>query len=296
MTKFPKRDFMQDVTDRIIADLEAGVAPWVKPWKGNAGFAGEGFPVNHITGKSYRGINTMLLWMASPSGRWLTYKQAKDIGGNVKKGEKGTQIVFWKKLAVKDKDNEQNGDKTKFIPFMRSYTVFSIEQCEGIEAPEVNNTDPVEVKIDKAEELLKQATVHHGGDRAFYSPSHDSITLPAQAAFKSTEDYYATALHELTHWTSHKDRCNRDVKNGFGSQAYAREELVAEIGAAFQCAHLGIEGKLQHSSYIASWLEVLKKDKKAIFTAAGQAQKAFDFIHGISYEAEAVKEDDTKAA
>ena len=278
---YVKKDLMQDVTNRIIEQLESGSVPWVKPWKGDGGYRGEScLPKNLITGKAYRGINRLILWGASESNYFLTYRQAKLKGGNVKKGAKGHAIAFYSPIKIEDKTKK--GEFT-VIPLMKSYTVFTVEDCEGIELPPVVEAPktPIETRHAKADNCLKPADIRHGGDSAYYSPSHDHIQLPVQAAFKTPADYYATALHELTHWTSHKTRCDRNLVGRFGDTAYAREELCAELGAAFLCADLGIEGKLQHAAYIESWLKVLKGDKKAIFTAAGQAQKAVDFIQGV---------------
>lgn len=285
-------DLFQDVTNSIIAQLESGVAPWIKPWSGDAGFnGGNDIPKNHLTGKSYRGINTLILWITSvsvgySSGHWITYKQAQQIGAQVRKGEKGTRIAVYKPWSIKDV-NSSGEENTKIIPVLRSYTVFNIAQCDGItQIISTETREPVEIRHQAADALLSQANIDHGGDSAFYSPSADRIRLPAQAAFNDPMDYYATALHELTHWSGHKTRCARDFAKKYGTEAYAREELVAELGAAFLCSSLGITGKLQHAEYIGNWIQVLKNDKKAIFKAASAAQKAFDFITKSKYTEE----------
>lgn len=270
------RDIIQEVTDKIIADLENGVPTWTKMWSGDGGVQGNAFmPFNLKSGKPYRGINVMILFGRSSSNAWLTYKQAKEMGGQVRKGEKGSKIVFWKPLSYKDK---VTGEENTF-PMMKAYTIFSYEQCEGLkELKGMQDQDTtLEQRYHQADELLEQANIKFGGSQPCYIPSLDEIHMPVGKTFKTTEDFYATALHELTHWTKHKNRVNRNMKS------YALEELVAEIGAAYLCASLGIKGKLQHSEYIASWLQALKGDKKYIFQAAKEAQKASDFILGVKY-------------
>ena len=280
------KDLYQEVTDKILAQMEQGTAPWVRPWSGTEG----GMPFNAVSGKAYRGINTMMLW--APAGAdgngWMTYKQASDIGAQVRKGEKGSMIVFFKPWAVTDKNDPES--KSKMIPILRSFTVFHTSQIDNV--PEKYMPKPVNQlaepeRIERAEKLLSQAVINHGGDRAYYRPSTDSIQLPQIAQFESVAAYYATALHELTHWTGIKGRCEREYGKRFGDSAYAREELVAEMGAAFLCAHAGIEGRMQHAEYLANWIQVLKNDKRAIVVAAGAAQKAADFVMGIKFEQQA---------
>lgn len=276
-TACEKGDIYQTITDKIIAALEAGTAPWVKPW------ASLGAPRNAITGREYSGINTVLLAMTDySSNQWLTFQQAKQAGGNVKKGEKGTTVVFFKPLTIKEKAEAQGDDKEKVIPLLRSFTVFNTQQIEGL--PE-KFTQAATQQINEfsdnaaAESLLAQASITHGSNRACFIPSLDEIHMPNKTDFKSVADYYAVALHELTHWTGHKSRLARDFSGRFGDAAYAFEELVAELGAAFLCATSGVDGQLQHDSYIASWLKVLKNDKKAIFTAAAAARRASEFLN-----------------
>jgi antirestriction protein ArdC len=272
------QDLYQQVTDKIIATLESGVAPWVKPW--NAAQAHNGLPYNAISGKAYRGINIAMLYAPQyATNAWMTFKQAKDIGANVRKGERGSMIVFFKPFAVKDKNAkpDANGNQPeRLIPLLKCFHVFNVAQIdnlpEGYAAPVVIR-DPL-----PADSLLEQAQIVHGGDRAFYQPAQDFIRLPQPDQFRSLANYQATALHELTHWTGHSARLAREYGKRFGDQAYAREELVAEMGAAFLCARCGIDGQLQHPEYLASWLKVLKEDKRAILTAASHAQKAADFI------------------
>lgn len=275
------KDIYSEITNRIIAQLEQGTAPWVKPWKAGT----SGLPFNYLTKKAYRGINVPLLYMSGFSNSaWLTYKQAAQLGGYVRKGEKGTPIVFFTMLERDSK--ESPGKKTRF-PMIRYYTVFNVSQCDGLNIPVPTVIDaPVSDDNAEAEAMLSHAQIHHGQDKAFYAPALDFIGLPDASAFKTKADYYATALHELTHWTGHATRCNREYGKKFGDDAYAREELVAEMGAAFLCAMTGVEGKLQHAEYIASWLKILREDKRAVFTAASAAQKAADMFAAVEVEDE----------
>lgn len=280
MSNIKKNDPYQEITDKIIAALEAGTAPWVKPWSSC------GSPRNAITGHEYRGINTVLLAMAPfTSPLWLTFKQAQDVGANVRKGEHGTRIVLFKPFKVKDV-NASGGDGEsveKTIPLLRTFTVFNTSQIDNL--PEKYSLQP-RPAIDQfadnaeAERLLAQANIKHGSNRACFIPSIDEIHMPDKMEFKSVPDYYSVGLHELTHWTGLKTRLARDFSGRFGDSAYAFEELIAELGAAFLCAHCGIDGQLQHASYIASWIKVLKGDKKAIFTASSAARKAAEFLIG----------------
>lgn len=285
------RYIYQAVTDKIIAQLEAGTALWMKPWTNEATSCD--LPKNAISRKYYRGVNTFLL--EAPDGAignaWMTFKQAKDIGANVRKGEKGQMIVFFKPWTVEDVNSTDGTEKT--IHILRSFTLFHTSRIEKLPAkylPVIVEQLPEAERIAHAEKILAQAKITHGGDHAFYRPSTDSITLPAPEQFKTVGDYYATAMHELTHWTGAKARCNRDFTGRFGDTAYAREELVAEMGAAFLLKNAQIEGEMQHAAYLASWLEVLRSDKRAIINAASAAQKAVDFIMQVS-AAEVEKED-----
>lgn len=274
-------DLYQIVTDKIVAALESGVAPWVKPWRaiGRHG----GMPYNAVTGKAYRGINVPLLY--SPGydvPAWLTFKQARDAGGFVRKGEHGSMIVFYKPFAVRDRNATPDADGNvpeRMIPLLRSFTVFNVAQCDGLPERYAPAAAPVvERPVGVADTMMRIANVRLGGDRAFYAPSVDQIVLPRPEQFPELAEFHATALHELTHWTGHATRCAREYGKRFGDTAYAREELVAEMGAAFLCAHAGVDGRLQHAEYLASWLKVLKEDKRAIVIAASHAQRAADFV------------------
>ena len=264
-------DIYQTVTDRIIAALEQGTAPWLKPWAdGKCGTMG---PYNAASGRPYNGIN----WLVLGSGGWLTFKQAKELGGSVRKGEKGTQIVFWSFPKIRDTETGEE----KVVPFAKGYTVFAVEQCDGIDAAKLKAPAPITAGQTNINVIAAQAgaQVRHGGSRAYYSPSTDHVQMPSLDAFESADAYAGTLAHELVHWTGHQSRCDRQFGKRFGDDAYAFEELVAEIGSAFVCAQTGIalEG-LQHDSYVASWLKVLKGDKRAIFTASSQAKKAAEFL------------------
>lgn len=277
-----KIDTYQQVTDTIIAQLEAGTRPWQMDW--NQG----GLQMPHrVTGEAYRGINVVLLWMAAEEKRltgrtWMTFKQAKDLGGCVRKGEKGTGIVFFKKITVKDK-HAIDPEATTQIPMLRGYTVFNSDQIDGLPAKYATPIPATGPSIERdrvSEEALRScgAEIVEGGARAFYQPAADIVTMPDFERFTSSSGYLATLAHELCHWTGHKSRLDRFEKNDRTS--YAFEELVAEIGAAFIGSQLGIVGEHieNHSAYIASWLKALKNDKRMIFKAATLAQAAADMV------------------
>jgi antirestriction protein ArdC len=283
-----KRDFYAEVSARIIAELEAGAAPWTKPWSATSG---ANTPCNAVTNRPYSGCNVVLLWMAQAAGyrtpRFLTFKQALKLGGNVRKGERGTKVYFVKQLQVRDERVDDNAS-TRLIPMMREFTVFNVDQCEKL--PDTINTGkPMRVRNpDTRDELADAflcstgADIREGHGEAYYLPSRDFISMPAFAGFKGADHFYSTAFHEVVHWTAHKSRLDRDLKNRFGSRNYAGEELVAELGAAFLCAEFGFDGDLRHAGYIAHWIELLKADKRAIFTACSQASKAADFLRGLA--------------
>lgn len=285
-----KRDVYETVTAKIVAAIEAGAAPWACPWK--SGFS-TGLPTRW-SGEAYKGINILLLWAAQAeqgfqSSRWLTFAQAVAAGGKVKKGAKGTQIVFASPVQPKADEQAEEGEKQGKRFFMKSYVVFNEEQCEGLPltapAPEITEPKDVEAFFEAT-----GAVIHHGGNRAYYAPALDTIQLPEPGAFKDYEGYFGTKAHELVHWTGHESRCAREFGKRFGDKAYAFEELVAELGSAFLCADLSItpEPREDHAAYLADWLRVLKQDKKAIFMAASAAQKATDFLHVFSVQREAV--------
>lgn len=279
------KDMYQIVTDRIIAALENGVKPWACPWDKTQQC--DMLPVNFKTKAQYSGVNILLLWSETvekgySSPYWLTYKQAAELGGNVIKGQKGATIIYYK---LWEKKNDEGEEEKEIIPILKTFTVFNLDQIENIEKPAVTVSEErtkhsdFEVMANVEETIQKTgAVINHLGVRAFYSPSQDSITIPQRDRFQSSSDYYATLLHELTHWTAHQSRLDRNLKGKFGSKDYAFEELVAELGAAFCCADLGVFGDVQHESYIASWLTALQNDKKYIFKAASLASKAHQFL------------------
>ncbi len=287
-------DLYTTVTNEIIAALEAGTPPWLCPWHG-AGV--DARPANATTGRLYRGINVLLLNLQAmahgySASRWLTFQQALSVGASVRKGEHGTQVVFFKLHEFESgaQPDSSTADR-RVVPLLRAFTVFNVDQVDGVPdhlgpAPlEPGSWDPIEA----ADHILEQsgALFRHGGSKAFYAPDADLIQMPPQSAFGNAGDYYSTALHELTHWTGHASRCNRPLGRRHGIDAYAFEELVAEMGSAFLTDYCGITGRLQHASYIASWLDALRNDKRLIFTASSQAQKAADFLLPQPVEAEA---------
>lgn len=270
-------DIYKEITEKIIAAIEQGnLPPWVKPWSTLAGESA--LPSNYHSKKEYRGGNILSLWASQQlsgyeSNQWVTYKQAAETGLQVRKGEKGSHIIFWKFPKIKE------GEERK-PPFARAFTVFNVEQCDGWEPPIIEPSEWArDSEIDDRVKEIGAEVIHKGGS-AFYTPRHDKITMPDEGRFKGKEDYYATLLHELTHWTGHKTRLNRPFLNSFGSPDYAREELVAELGAAFLCAKYKLDGQLQHEQYIEGWLKNLKEDKKAIVRASSLAQLAADYITG----------------
>jgi antirestriction protein ArdC len=286
------KDVYTRVTERIITDLEQGIRPWMKPWHAEHAAGKISRPLRH-NGTPYRGVNTLLLWGdAMASGYvapiWMTFKQALELGGFVRKGEHGSLVVYANSIT-KTETNDKGEDVDREIPFMKGYTVFNVEQIEGLPAiyyAKPENPLPLAERIEHAEQFMTAtgATIRHGGNMAYYAPSPDTIQLPPFEAFKDKESYYATALHELTHWTRHEKRLDRDFgRQKFGDAGYAREELVAELGAAFLCAEIGITPEVRddHAAYLASWLNVLKEDKRAIFSAAAHAQRAADFLNAM---------------
>lgn len=299
MPKDNRIDLYEQVTSQIIAALEAGTRPWSPSW------ASATLPLrsNRVP---YRGINIMLLWASAQLGGysspyWFTFKQAKELGGCVRKGEKGSMVVYSNTIV---REGETEGDE-KVIPFLKRYVVFNLEQIDGLEdrypapRPGIKNSDERSAELDAAFERTG-IELTHSGHSAFYRPSSDSITLPAFGNFRSADAYYATLAHEMIHATGHKSRLNREtLKNYSTSDAErAKEELVAEIGAAYLCAALGTaaEERDDHASYIASWLKVLRNDKRAIFKAASAAQAASDCILELMGEGVQAEHEDVSAA
>jgi len=288
-----------EVTARVIAELEEGRLPWVRPW--DAAACPCTMPANAVTGRRYSGINVLILWSAVIDGqyasqRWLTYKQAQAAGGNVRKGERGTTICYADRFTPKDEAERARDEdrEARQLAFLKRFTVFNIDQCEGlpgrlspqIEAKPVADAD----RIPEAHALIAatRADFRAGGSQAYYDPTGDYVSVPPQGAFFESINWYRTVLHELGHWTGHRSRLDRDQSGAFGSGAYAREELVAEMASAFTCASLSIRPTVRHADYIGSWLAVLREDERAIFRAASAASKAADFLLGFVPAEEAV--------
>ena len=276
------RNIQQEVSEKIIAAMEQGELPWIKPW---SGIGGDNMPRNATTRRAYSGCNVALLWLSAnangySSQRWLTYKQAQEAGGNVKKGEKATSIIY---TSTFEKKNDQG--EIDNIPFLKSFAVFALEQCEGldhlIEKPKIINLNQRDIECD-AFMAATLADIRHGEGRAYYSSSNDFIMLPPMESFTSSNGYYATALHELVHWTGAEKRANRQFGKRFGDKAYAAEELVAELGAAFMCAEFGFDAVTQHAAYIQNWIKLLQDDPKAFITAASKASAAVEYLRGLA--------------
>jgi antirestriction protein ArdC len=290
-------DVYDAVTARIIAELEQGRVPWVQPW-GRVGGAAAGLPHNARTGRSYSGINILILWGAVieagyASQGWLTFRQAIEAGGAVRKGEHGTTVVYADRFVPESEKARaaENGDDAKAIPFLKRFTLFNVAQCEGLRSDLVPDPAPLPEReiVPVAESVIAASGVDFriGGDEAYYVPSHDFVQVPPQPAFFDQINYYRTALHELTHATGHRSRLDRKLTTAFGSKDYAREELVAELGSAFLCASLGIVPTVRHADYIAGWLDVLRADNRAIFRAASAASRAADWLLARHAEAQA---------
>ena len=291
-------DVYSRITDKIIADLEQGVRPWMKPWNAEHAAGKITRPLRH-NGIPYKGINVIMLWAAATAKGyacpiWLTFKQALELGGNVRKGETGELVVYANSITKTEIDDK--GEETeREIPFLKGYTVFNVEQCDGLPAhfyakAEAPALTPAQ-RIDAADRFFAAtgADIRHGGTRAFYAEGPDYVQMPPFETFTDAESYAGTLAHELTHWTKHDRRLARDLgRVKWGDEGYAREELVAELGSAFLCADLGItpEVREDHAAYIGSWLQVLKNDKRFIVQAASQAQRAADYLHSLQPHAQ----------
>ena len=288
-----RTDIYQKVTDIIVVQLEKGVRPWFQPWKADHA-AGKITKPLRGNGVPYRGINIIMLWSAAvekdySAPIWLTFKQAHELGAHVRKGEHGSLVVYANSITRTEIDEETGEETTQEIPFMKGYTVFNVEQIEGLPvhfyAPAETVLDPVQ-RIEHAERFFAdiKAEIRHGGNRAYYSLTTDHIQMPPFETFRDTAAYYGTLAHESAHWTRHPSRLGRDFgRKKWGDEGYAQEELIAEITAAYLSADLGLapEPREEHAAYLASWLEVLKADKRAIFTFAAHAQRAADYLHGL---------------
>lgn len=286
----PRGDVYQTVTDSIIAILESGARPWAQSWSNSGGGS---MPLRH-NGNRYRGINVLVLWGAQAvcgyqSPYWMTYRQAAELGGQVRKGEKGTMVVYYGTAAKNGEPAEPvDHDDATHYRFLRAFFVFNADQIEGLPqrySIPVVAVIPAADRIPELETMVSAtgASIHHGGNRAFYRASTDTVTMPRLEQFRSAEFYYATLFHELAHWTQAATRLARDFGSSrWGDEGYAKEELVAELASAFLGAEFGFapEHIEDHASYLASWLKSLRDDKRLIFTVAAKAQAAADFIAG----------------
>jgi len=283
----PTNKVYQIVTDRILAELAAGVIPWKKTWSADGSL-----PMNLISKKEYRGTNLLLLPSNYSSPFFLTYNQCKKLGGFVRKGENSYPVIFWKFF---DKTDSVSGEKTGGrIPMLRYYRVFNVEQCENIDPKKIpvlvtddmNEIEPLEYAEDIINAMPKKPEIKHNESKAYYSPRLDYVNMPKKNLWaESTENYYAVLFHELTHSTGHVRRCNRGIETnaGFGSVSYSKEELIAEMGSAFLCSITGIltdDVLKQSAAYIESWTNAIRNDNKLVVTASGKAQKAVDYILG----------------
>jgi antirestriction protein ArdC len=282
------RDLYQEVTQRIVTELEKGVKPWTRPWKSTA-HAVPTLPANLYSGRSYSGVNTLVLWLEAfnrgfPAHSWLTFQQAHMLGAHIRKGERGVQIVFAKTV-----EREKDG-KVETIPTFRWFTVFNASQVDGLNLPAVEPPDVPEFGAMAQIRERAGVPVSHGHSRACYIPSQDRIEMPAYQAFADGHAYTRTLFHELAHATGHEKRLNRQMGKRFGDAAYAMEELVAELSSAFLCARIGSEYANENAEYIGAWVRKMKEDSRAIFTASSQAAKAADWLYDKSLEKEPERE------
>ncbi len=274
------------VTARVIDALERGTPPWRKPWHSTSGF-----PANALTRRQYRGINVLLLSLSRfGDHRWLTFRQALELGGNVRKGERSTEVVFWKPVEASSQEPEEERERKRF-PLLRTYRVFNAEQCDGLRLPPValDREAREHERVPRAEAVIRHMPdppgVRTGEGAAWYAPEADLVGLPAMASFRSADSFYATLFHELGHATGHARRLGRPGLGNtvrYGSADYGREELVAELASAFVCASIGLDNSLvdDTASYVAGWLKALRDDPRAVVAAAGQAQRAADWMLG----------------
>jgi antirestriction protein ArdC len=292
-------DIYTSITNRIIEQLEQGTRPWLKPWNATHAAGRISRPLRH-NAQPYSGINVIVLWMTAEmsgflSPFWLTFKQALELGGHVRKGEHGSQVVY--ASTFKKKETDDAGDEIEQeIPFLKAYTVFCADQCEELPKHFYQLAEPPKEKLERIEAIDQfvantKAEIRYGGSQAYYTLGDDRIQLPPFETFRDAESHAATIIHELTHWTRHPSRLNREDfgRKRWGDSGYAMEELVAEMGSAFLCADLCVtpEVREDHASYIEHWLKVLKDDKRAIFTAASHASKAAEYLHGLQPQPQA---------
>ena len=297
-----KADVYEQITASIVAELEKGVQPWFKPWNAEHA-AGRITRPLRSNGVPYRGINVLMLWAVAvergyAAPLWLTYKQAQELGGQVRKGEMGSMVVYANTITRTETDEKSGEEALRAIPFMKGYTVFNAEQVEGLPAQYYAMAAPALSTLERIEAAdrffaVLGADIRHGGNQVYYMQGQDRVQMPPFETFQDQISYYATLSHELTHWTKHPKRLDRDFgRKSWGDAGYAMEELVAELGAAFLAADLGLEAapRPDHAAYIASWLKVLKEDKRAIFSAAAHAQRAVDFMLALQPGARVAEE------
>ena len=292
-----RANLYDEITDKIIAELEAGRVPWVQPWGTATAKAPLSMPKNASTGRQYSGVNVLILWGAVieqgfAGQSWLTFRQALGLGGHVRKGERGTTVVYADRFVPQDEKRRANeiGDEAQAIPFLKRFTVFNADQCDDLPV-EISTAAPPPLPgmIEPTVEALIKATgidFRIGGNRAFYVPSEDFVQAPPPAAYWEPINWHRTALHELGHASGHPSRLNRDLSGAHGSKKYAFEELIAELCAAFSCASLGIIPTVRHADYIGFWLDVLREDNRAIVRAASHASKAANYILGFLPDAQ----------
>ena len=297
-----------EITNKIIAELEADRIPWVQPWGTPAIKAPLAMPRNAATRREYSGINVLILWGAviehGFSGQsWLTFRQALGLGGHIRKGERGTTVVYADRFTPHDERRRaaEANEEPGTIPFLKRFAVFNTDQCDGLpEEVAASVIPPLPGQIEPRAEALIAATgadFRIGGARAYYNTTGDFAQVPPPAAYFEPINWHRTAFHELGHWTGHASRLNRDHSGSFGSKSYAREELVAEMAGAFVCASLGIVPTVRHADYIGSWLEVLREDNRAVVRAASAASKAADFLLGsLTQEIDSVAASNEEAA
>lgn len=292
MATTTRTDVYTRVTSHIIAELERGIRPWLKPWNAENAAGRITRPLRQ-NGQPYQGVNILMLWASAEMQGfscpfWLTFQQAKELGGHVRKGQHGSPVVY--ASTFKKKEQTEDGNETEAeIPFLKEYTVFNAEQCEGLPGHFFTLAEPPREKIERiehAETFFRntQADIRSGGNRAYYTIEGDYVQMPPLEAFRDAESHAATLAHEMTHWTRHATRLNREFgRKRWGDEGYAMEELVAELGSAFLCADLHITPEIRedHAAYIGHWLTVLKDDKRAIFSAASHASKAAEYLHGL---------------
>ncbi|MDD3798441.1 MAG: zincin-like metallopeptidase domain-containing protein [Novosphingobium sp.] len=297
-----RTNLYEQITNRIIAELEAGRIPWVQPW--GSAKASVGMPYNAVSERRYSGINILTLWDAIvsrgfASHAFLTFRQAITLGGNVRRGEQGIGVIYTRRFIPRDEHRRadiEGREPSGGIPFLKWFTVFSVEQCDGLPAHICEPPPPIPegLILPQAEALIAAtgADFRIGGPSAFYSPTHDYVQVPRPDDFFDPVNWHRTAFHELGHWVGGATRLNRDQSGVFGSVAYGKEELCAELTASFVCAALGITPTVRHADYIGSWLEIIRGDDRAILRAASAASKAADYLLAFRAETEIAANDD----